>query len=361
MRLIWFCVHPTPYHIYFLQHLAAEQEIDMFAYFTCRYRPSHPWKQQRNQSFPHDFCDTLLGKVRAAYDALTGTKKAIVLPGWNEPLSWLLVLGSVVRKRPFVIWSDTPNVEKHRTGLRRVLHKYALPWVFRRARVVMGTGHPGGLALTQMGCPPDKIVNLPFSVDLDSFSPLTSPRNAQSKIVIVSSGRLDFGHKGYDVALAALAKLKNVHPSIAFEYRIAGVGPDREALLRRAGEMGVGNNIVLLNWVEASELPSLYRSADIFLHPSRFDPFPNAVLEAMACGLPVIGSDAAGSVVDRVVDGVNGYIFRSGDAEHLADRLIRAFSERHNWTEMGRAARQTAEEWPVSRSVSTIRMVLESC
>lgn len=361
MRLIWFCPHATPYHIYFLEQLAADKEVDMFAYFACRTRASHPWKQLHDHSFPHDFCDTFSGKMKAACYALTGGKKAIVVPGWNQTFSWLLLLGSVVTRRPFAIWSDTPNVDKHRTGLKKVMHKHMLPWAFRRAKVVMGTGETGVRAFKTMGCPAEKLTNFPFSVDLGSFSPSNSNGSSSPKIVIASSGRLDFGHKGYDVAIDALARLRNALPDVPFEYRIAGIGPDREALIKRAERMGIGDRLVLMNWVDAPDLPDFYRSANLFLHASRFDPFPNAVLEAMACGLPVMGSDAAGSVVDRVVDGVNGYIFHSGDADHLAERLISAFGERHRWPEMGRAARQSAEQWPVSRSISTLKTIFRSC
>ena len=75
------------------------------------------------------------------------------------------------------------------------------------------------------------------------------------------------------------------------------------------------NEVKLLGWIDYRDLPSFYNSGHLFLHPSRFDPFPNAVLEAMSCGLPVLGSDQAGSVIERVIDNENGLIFQSEDVE----------------------------------------------
>ncbi len=98
--------------------------------------------------------------------------------------------------------------------------------------------------------------------------------------------------------------------------------------------------------------------SDVFIHfvPS-LDPFPVAVLEAMAAGLPVIGSDMAGSVVERVKNGENGFVISSTDVEGLAESIIKFIINPSLVENMGYAARQTAEEWPVERAEQVIKSI----
>jgi glycosyltransferase involved in cell wall biosynthesis len=143
-----------------------------------------------------------------------------------------------------------------------------------------------------------------------------------------------------------------------FRYRIAGEGPDKEALRQLALASGIEAQTEFVGWLEPSELPNFYRSGDVFLHPSLFDPFPNAVLEAMATGLTVIGSEAAGSIADRVRHGDNGLIHRVNDVDDLAEQVNHALSSQPRLAEMGHRARATAEAWPVGRAVAAVKKII---
>jgi glycosyltransferase involved in cell wall biosynthesis len=115
-----------------------------------------------------------------------------------------------------------------------------------------------------------------------------------------------------------------------------------------------------LGWLEPEETKSLYRKSHVLIHPSPVhDPFPNAVLEAMAAGLVVVGSDMSGSAVDRIEHGINGLLHRAGDVQELSEQLICLLTQPDRIAEMGRQARETAECWPMERAVATIEnMVL---
>jgi glycosyltransferase involved in cell wall biosynthesis len=261
-------------------------------------------------------------------------------------------------QRPFAIWTDTPKLHLSRGYVKRVLRARWLRSVFHYANYVMGTGTPALALLEAMGCPRERLVTFPFVVDLKHFSPSESTENTPNgRTVIVSSGRLVNWHKGYDVALSALGLLKKQGIN-NFVYRIAGVGPDKEALEQQATELDIRSHLEFVGWLETSVLPEFYRSANIFLHPSRFDPYPNAVLEAMACGLPVVGSTGAGSVVDRVRHTENGLITPMEDVTTLAECLAFALSHPDECRQMGIAARQTAEQWPVSRAIQSVKTML---
>jgi UDP-glucose:(heptosyl)LPS alpha-1,3-glucosyltransferase len=99
-------------------------------------------------------------------------------------------------------------------------------------------------------------------------------------------------------------------------------------------------------------------NSDICLHPALFDPYPNAVMEAMACGLLVLGSDATGVVVDRIVDGINGFSHPAARVDILAEQIARALVSPDLIREIGLNARRTAEEWPIDRAHQILSHVL---
>ena len=88
----------------------------------------------------------------------------------------------------------------------------------------------------------------------------------------------------------------------------------------------------------------------------------NAVLEGMAAGLAILGSDVSGSVKDRVSHGFNGFVHPAGNAEVLAEHIEFALTNPAKIAEMGRRARLTAEEWPVDRGVEIVcRILHDTC
>jgi glycosyltransferase involved in cell wall biosynthesis len=281
---------------------------------------------------------------------------AFIIAGWNELTILFLVATLAAAKKRFAIWTDTPDLEKRRGALKRLTRAWWLRWLFRNATAVFGTGAPALSALLRMGCPQAKMVNFPFVVDLEAFKPQPNTP-ASTKIVFLSCGRLVNSHKGYDLAIRALALLRDHQLLADFEYRIAGDGPDRIGLEQLAQDTGLGDNVRFLGWLEPRELPGFYGSGDIFLHPSHFDPYPNVVLEAMASGLPIIGSEKAGSVTDGVKAGVNGLVHRDNDIEDLAAKIERIATDHQRRWMMGRESRRSAHDWSPQSAVEAVKRV----
>ena len=125
----------------------------------------------------------------------------------------------------------------------------------------------------------------------------------------------------------------------------AGDGPERAKLDRIASELGISDRVRFLGFLNQSELPAAYRSADVFVLPSLFEPFGLVVNEAMLCGLPVVVSDRVGAKFDLVRNGENGYVYPAGNLEALAailrDLLPGAEKRKH----MGAASLRRMETW----------------
>src|SRR5262249_47620491 len=122
-----------------------------------------------------------------------------------------------------------------------------------------------------------------------------------------------------------------------------------------AREQGVGDVVQFVGWTEYEDLPALLGRADALVLPSHWDPFPVAVIEAMAAGLPVLGRDAGGSVRERVVNGKNGFTRRAGDAVALADHMSRIAADRALRSRLGEHALATSSVWGVDRCVAALR------
>jgi glycosyltransferase involved in cell wall biosynthesis len=227
----------------------------------------------------------------------------------------------------------------------------------------MGTGQPGVDALKKMGAAEGKLVNFPYFIDVTLYAPpkKRSVPDSHLPIRFISSGRLLNSHKGYDVALRALAEAGRM-TGAPFEYYLAGTGSDGDALRRLADQLGISSQVKFLGWVEPDALIEQYDSAHVLIHPSpTHEPYGVAVLEAMAKGLPVLASDATCAALDRVKEGINGFIHPAGDATVLATQIAYFLEHPKKLAQMGQKARETAEEWPIERGIQIIKChVLET-
>ena len=122
---------------------------------------------------------------------------------------------------------------------------------------------------------------------------------------------------------------------------IAGDGWEREALTKKAQEAGLADSIEFLG--EVSDVPAILAKTDIYVQPSLQEGLPNAVLEAMAMGLPIVATRVSGNE-DVVVHGENGVLVPASDPDALAAALRRLVDDPALAARMGRRSREMAEE-----------------
>ena len=137
--------------------------------------------------------------------------------------------------------------------------------------------------------------------------------------VLMFAGRLG-PQKAVHVLLDALADVDGV------TLAIAGDGPERDALERRVGELGLDGRVRFLGSVPRETVLRLFRAADASVLPSAWENFPHTVVEALAAGCPVIAT-AVGGVPEVVRDGENGLLVAPNDAAGLAAAIRRFFSD----------------------------------
>jgi glycosyltransferase involved in cell wall biosynthesis len=156
-----------------------------------------------------------------------------------------------------------------------------------------------------------------FGIDPDAFQPPTE-RDAGRAFVIGSAGRRLVREKGLDLLLEAVADLPGI-----WRLQIAGEGPERPALEQLAADLGIGDRVHFDGVIPSDQMPVYLRDLDALVMPSRTLPnwkeqFGRTLVEAMACGVVVIGSDSG--EIPHVIAGA-GLIFPEDDALALRNHL----------------------------------------
>lgn len=228
--------------------------------------------------------------------------------------------------------SDVPFYNRRFYWLDRLLFRRLSSKIWHRARRVIANS--GGLRdLALAACPGQDVDIIYNGVDLEEFSPCgTNRKKANEKIRLISIGRL-IERKGYRYLIEALRGIDNV------ELTLIGEGNLKSELEELAA--GYAVKVSFLGKVDHASIPEHLRQADIFVLPSLNEGMSNAVLEAMACDLPVIATDTGGS---RELIRGNGLIVRKGDPVDLR-RAIEKFIFNPDLIEaMGKVSRGVAEK-----------------
>jgi len=231
------------------------------------------------------------------------------------------------------------------------------PWLFNRAVDGVAAISKGvAAALVQAGVRPDRIVTIPSGVDCEYFIPPDAELRAQARWRIgvgpddVVAGMVAAltPRKGHSLLLKAMA-LAGAAPNTSNEVRsvrrrrllclIAGSGPSRDAIMDEIGERGLGDCVRLLGPLDDPR--TLLWALDIFVMPSRMEGLGVAVLEAMACGLPVVAC-AVGGLREAVEQERTGLLVEPDDAQTMAQALTRLAITPGLRAAMGAAAREAA-------------------
>ena len=207
--------------------------------------------------------------------------------------------------------SDVPFYNKRYYWLDRLMFQRLSKYIWKRAKNVIANSE-GLKELAQKTAPGQEIDVIYNGVDLNKFYPLPD-KVINEKIKLISTGRL-IERKGYAYLIDALKDNKNV------ELTLIGEGDLTDDLKKRSKVNNV--EVKFIGRVAHDKIPDYLRSADIFVLPSLNEGMSNSILEAMACGLPVVATDTGGS---KELIKENGYIVNKGstlDLKKAIDRYL---------------------------------------
>jgi glycosyltransferase involved in cell wall biosynthesis len=190
-------------------------------------------------------------------------------------------------------------------------------------------------------------------VDVDIFRPRTDRGDLRvsmglptDRLIIGNVARLD-PVKNHEMILRALYRLgkSGQRPFLL----LVGEGPHRAALERNIAILGLTSDVCLKGY--SDEIPELMNCMDIYVQPSLYEGCSYTILEAMACGLPILATDVGGTR-DVLDNGKDGYLFQPDDDEAFAALILRLIEDPRERRALGcRARRRAIEHFPVQKTV----------
>jgi glycosyltransferase involved in cell wall biosynthesis len=270
--------------------------------------------------------------------------------------SALAVLAGRILRRPILLRVATENDVREFAEGRHWKYRLFF-WLLRGATVVIAPSAAIKKELLRAGFSDEHIVCFANAVDVNRFRPATLVEKAEAKnalgllkdtCVIGTVARL-VERKGIDVLLRALVRVRHSHRVYLI---VVGDGPLGEELQALARELRVEG---LVSWLSFQADPTKWlRAMDVFALPSRLEGSPNAILEAMAMGLPII-STAIGGVVDLLEEGRTGFLIPPDNPDALAIALERLLVNASLRADLGcRARKRAVDLFSLSGSISRL-------
>jgi glycosyltransferase involved in cell wall biosynthesis len=196
------------------------------------------------------------------------------------------------------------------------------------------------------GMNPDKTIVFPWGVDLEHFAPTTDYRpstvaDRPSSAITLFCNRSWETRYGVDVLARAFVKVAQQKENV--DLILLGGGSQGASIRRILQSGGVEDFVTFGGQISQTDLPRWYHMADLYISPSHVDGSSVSLMEALACGLPCLVSDIPANK-EWVTEDENGWLFRDGDADHLAEKILAAMNQREKLPEIGRASRRFAEK-----------------
>ncbi len=190
------------------------------------------------------------------------------------------------------------------------------------------------------GMNPNNTIVFPWGVDLDHYSPTSDYRPTTNGLTLFCNRSWEPRY-GVDILAEAFVLVAKSKPETRLNLLAGGSQENRIREILEKG--GVIDQVRFKGYIPQNELPRYYNEADVYISPSHVDGSSVSLMEAMACGLPCLVSDIPANK-EWVTENENGWLFKDGSAESLAEKILHAIENRDTLNKIGANARRVAEE-----------------
>jgi glycosyltransferase involved in cell wall biosynthesis len=244
-------------------------------------------------------------------------------------------------------------------SLKRMSRYLFLKWVYRHVDMAFYVGSANKAYYKKFGLTEKQLVFAPHAID-----------NQRFKLKPGQDFRDQFGILPGEVVFLYAAKFEPVkNPRVLMQAflntgltgaHLVMVGNgELEGMLKDMARNHKNEHTVhFINFQNQSQMPAVYQSADVFVLPSQSETWGLGVNEAMAAGLAVLVSNRCGCAVDLVENGVNGFIFESGNIEDLSGRLKEMAGDKNLLSEMGTQSELKIRNWSFNQAVDAVEKVM---
>ena len=336
MRLALFTEIPAPYRIPLFNALS--QRVDLRVLFLAERDPRRGFYEPHRDEWRFD------GRVLRGPQLQRGARwlllnrgvirelrrfrpDAVAVGGWNQPAFWVALAYCRLRRIPLLVWIESTA---------RDARSEARPLALARGAMVRGASGafvPGTAAAEyarSLGV--ELVETAPNAIDASVFERAAVDRSGRDGCTFLYVGRLD-PEKGLDTLLEAFREVPG-------ELALVGAGSDEQRLRALAGE-----RVRFEGAKDRDELVDHYRDADVFVLPSRSEPWGMVLNEAAAAGLPLVATEESGAARDLIEEGVNGFRVPAGDVSALRERLTRLAADAELRASAGARSRELARRF----------------
>ena len=207
---------------------------------------------------------------------------------------------------------------------------------YQLAHRVVANSSAAAERLVEEGVQPSKVATIANGLDFHRFAAVKPPSTSRRPRTVTTVANLRPG-KGHDVLLKAAARLVRRVPDVRF--RIVGDGPRRLDLERQAAALRISSQVEFLG--HRNDIPDLLSHSEIFVLPSLMEASPNALIEAMAAGVPIVAT-RVGGIPESIEHERSGILVPPGDDRALAAGIARLMRRPQIASRLADAARQSA-------------------
>lgn len=300
-------------------------------------------------------------KLKALQQLLNQWNVEVVhLAGWGHPLLLAALILARLQRIPVTMETDTQLP----VGLpiwKRAVKRLIYPILFKFPAMFLPGGTRQAIYLNYYGVSPERIKVAQMTVDVANISAYTDNmedyRRSQVRVmlglpvdavVFLYVGRLE-PYKGIQELLSAFALLSAASDPVAL--LLVGDGSMKESVIKAAR---VDTRICYTGRLSGNALLDAYTASDVFVLPSRFEPWGLVVNEAMACGLPVIATDSVGCVDDLVIEGETGLVVPAESVQALTDAMAALLLAPLLRDKMSRNSRSLIDGWTIQKEVEIL-------
>jgi glycosyltransferase involved in cell wall biosynthesis len=382
-KLAYFATHPIQYQAPMLRHLAADSRIELEAFFYSDfsvhqhvdpgYGVKFKWDVPLVEGYKYHFLERWGGRERSRSARLParGLKRAlrdgkfhaVWVHGWAHACSLQAMQAARSLGLPVLLRGDSVPDRLCASGMRPWWVRWSQQLLLRCASAFLCSGSTNREFYRQRGIPLERLFWMPYAVDNEFFqrkateaSPRREALRAElglkpGRLIVLFTGRLS-SVKAPETLLEAFRlafhgsdrhdplEASDKRPHLLF----VGEGPMRAELEETARSLPDGT-VHFLGFRNQTELPAFYDLCDLFVLPSRFEPWGLVINEVMNAARPIIVSDRAGAAKDLVQADLNGWTFPSGDTSALATYLRQAVADPTRLQRMGRESLKRINPW----------------
>lgn len=361
----------SPHIIPLFEKLARQKDIEVKIFFCSETETNRIWKADVGDKFDYKILPKwqieLRGKDLFTYfinptiipELVKYNPDVIISAGWDIFAYQIAFLYAKLFRKKFILWSGSTKYEK---SWRRTIALPLVKLMVWGSDAYIAYGTRAKEYLISLGAKAEKIFIAYNTIDVDFFQKEVEKwKEQKSKIkkqlgiktakTVLYVGQL-IERKGVKYLIEGFGKFKKEFKDVSL--LIAGYGPQENGLKKLAKRKKI-SDVIFPGGVDWKESPKFYAISDVFVLPSLEEVWGLVINEAMAAGLPVIGTSVAGASADLIKQGENGFIIKSASVMEVYQALKKILTSEQERERMSKISLKLIKNFTYMRAIEGIK------